>query len=116
MYFVCILIRESGTVFTVTKKKLNTPMKVGIAILVFFIFVAVFAKQLMPYTLDTLFKPYEKPSALHILGTNDIGQDILSELILGTRTTLLTGILSAAFIVIIGTGTGIAGGYRVLNS
>ncbi|MEG2286011.1 MAG: ABC transporter permease, partial [Eubacterium sp.] len=55
--------------------------------------------------------PFQLPSAAHFMGTNDIGQDIFSELILGTRTTLLTGILAATCIIVIGTGVGLMGGY-----
>lgn len=84
---------------------------IGTAILVFFVFVAVFAEQLMPYGMEALTAPFQRPSSEHLLGTNDIGQDIFSELILGTRTTLLTGITAAACIIIIGTGIGLAGGY-----
>ncbi len=35
----------------------------------------------LPYDPFALGTPYEKPSAEHILGTNDVGQDILSEMI-----------------------------------
>lgn len=92
-------------------KKINGCIVAGSLILIFFIFIAVFAESLMPYSMDELSTPYMRPSEEHILGTNDIGQDIFSELIMGTRTTLLTGILSAAFIVIIGTGIGSIAGY-----
>ena len=93
------------------KLKLTPPMIVGFVILAVFVFVAVFANQLMPYSMDTLTVPYAKPSPEHLLGTNDIGQDILSELIMGTRTTLLTGITAALFVVCIGTGVGMISGY-----
>lgn len=94
------------------RKTYNRPaMAVGGCILLFFIFVAVFAGRLMPYRMDQLSAAYAKPSSEHLLGTNDIGQDIFSELILGTRVTLFTGILAAFFIICIGTGIGLAAGY-----
>lgn len=93
------------------KRRWNKSIAAGSVILLFFIVVALFAEQLMPYGMDELSAPFMRPSADHLLGTNDIGQDILSELILGTRTTLLTGILAAAFIIIIGTGVGSIAGY-----
>ena len=83
----------------------------GSSILLIFILVAIFADQLMPYTMSKLSAPYQRPSVEHLLGTNDIGQDILSELILGTRTTLVTGIIAAASVIIIGTGIGLCGGF-----
>lgn len=39
--------------------------------------------------------PYLSPGREHLLGTNDIGQDILSEIIYGTRTSLAVGSISA---------------------
>jgi len=84
---------------------------VGLCILAVVAFVAVFANLLMPYTMSQLSTPYLPPSPEHLLGTNDIGQDILSELILGTRTTLMTGIMAALSVVVIGTVVGLFAGY-----
>ena len=93
------------------KIRLNAFMIIGLVILAFLLVVAIFAKQLMPYTMDELNSPLQRPSAEHILGTNDIGQDILSELILGTRTALSIGIISAVCAILFGTIIGLAGGY-----
>ena len=92
-------------------KKVHPCVWAGLVILSAFIFIAVFAERLMPYTMKDLDAPYMRPSAQHLLGTNDIGQDILSELILGTRTTLITGIIAAASVIFIGTGVGLAAGF-----
>ena len=81
------------------------------AILSVFVLAAVFADQWMPYSMSDLSVPYQRPSSAHWLGTNDIGQDILSEIILGARTTLLTGVSAAASVILIGTGVGLVGGY-----
>lgn len=94
------------------KKNYNrAALAAGGCILLFFIVVAVLAGRLMPYRMDQLSAAYMKPSPEHLLGTNDIGQDIFSELILGTRVTLFTGILAAFFVICIGTGIGLAAGY-----
>ncbi|MGL5693938.1 MAG: ABC transporter permease [Peptostreptococcaceae bacterium] len=93
------------------KNKLNKPMIIGIAILLSFIFVAIFAEKLMPFTMKELNAPYLPPSKMHLLGTNDIGQDIFSELLLGTRVSLIIGIFSSVIIVIVGTILGVLAGY-----
>lgn len=93
------------------KRKIPVSIWIGCSILLFFALVAVFAPQLMPYKMTDLFSPYRPPTSQHLLGTNDIGQDLLSELILGTRVTLTTGVVSALFIVLIGTAAGVAAGY-----
>lgn len=94
-----------------SKNRIPPSIVAGSVILLFFVFIAISARQLMPFEMTEMFSPYQKPSAEHLLGTNDIGQDILSELILGTRVTLLTGTTAAAFVVLIGTVIGVVAGY-----
>lgn len=89
----------------------NKPMKVGFVILTFFVIIAIFAEILMPYSLENLGIPYLTPSKEHFLGTNDIGQDIFSELILGTRVSLTIGIISAGIVIALGTFLGLISGY-----
>ena len=55
--------------------------------------------------------PFERPSATHLLGTNDIGQDILSEMIWGTRVSLTVGVLAAFVATFLGATVGIVSGY-----
>ena len=93
------------------KRKVPASIIAGGSILVFFTLIAIFAEPLMPYRMNQMFAPYQAPSAEHWLGTNDIGQDILSEMILGTRVTLLTGTAAAFFVVLIGTAVGVMAGY-----
>lgn len=54
--------------------------------------------------------PLTPPSWSHPLGTNEVGQDILSELIYGTRTTLLVGIAAAFFSTLLSLLLGMAAG------
>ncbi len=55
--------------------------------------------------------PFERPSARHLLGTNDVGQDILSELIWGSRISLTVGVLAALVATSIGTVVGAVSGF-----
>lgn len=55
--------------------------------------------------------PFERPSATHLLGTNDIGQDIASEIVWGTRVSLTIGVLAALVATVLGAAVGIASGY-----
>jgi len=85
---------------------------IGIVILLAFVFIAVFAPYIAPYNpYERVGIPFEPPSAQNLLGTNDIGQDILSEIIYGTRTSLVMGVLSACVALIIGTTVGLTAGY-----
>ncbi|MEM6281504.1 MAG: hypothetical protein AAF787_04860 [Chloroflexota bacterium] len=86
----------------------------GIGVLLVFglVFTAVFAVQLAPYDpTERVGRPFSRPSSEHWLGTNDIGQDILSELIFGARISLLVGVTAGIITVVIGTTIGIMSGY-----
>jgi len=76
------------------------------------ILVAILAPWLSPYDpAERVGRPFSSPSAEHLLGTNDVGQDLLSELIYGTRVSLTVGIIAAAVALLIGTSIGIIAGY-----
>jgi peptide/nickel transport system ATP-binding protein/peptide/nickel transport system permease protein len=74
--------------------------------------VAVFADRLSPYDpTERIGLPFEEPNSEYRLGTNDIGQDIFSELIYGTRVSLIVGFASALVAITIGTSVGMLSGY-----
>lgn len=54
----------------------------------------------------------EPPSTSHLLGTDDIGRDILSRIMYGARTSLSVGLVSVGFSVIIGVPLGLSAAYR----
>jgi len=83
------------------------------------ILTALLAPLLAPYDpTERVGLPFMPPSAAHPLGTNDIGQDLASELIYGTRVSLTVGIVAAAVAMVIGTAVGVLAGFypRVLGS
>ena len=51
------------------------------------------------------------PSAAHLLGTDQLGRDVLSRLIYGTRISLLIGFIAVGIAVIVGTAVGAAAGF-----
>ena len=88
----------------------------GILIVGFVVFLGLFAPYISPFDpWDYSAIPLEKPSDLHPLGTNDIGQDILSELLYGARTSLLFGffvaLLATVFSVLVGLFAGLSEGF-----
>jgi peptide/nickel transport system permease protein len=81
-------------------------------VLLLYIAVAIFAPYLAPYDpLAITGKPFTPPCKEHPLGTNATGQDILSQLIYGTRVTLLVGFGAAVISCSISTGIGLLSGY-----
>ena len=84
----------------------------GAIILLFFGLMALLAPVLAPYDPhDLVAAPYLKPSADHWLGTNDVGQDILSEILYGARVSLAIGMTAALAVTVLGTVIGLLGGY-----
>jgi len=84
---------------------------VGLSLLALFGLLAAFAPYLSPHDPEEMYTPMLPPTRLHPLGTNDIGQDILSELLYGARFSLLIGFLSAAASTAIGLCLGPISGY-----
>lgn len=100
-------IRNFASVYKSSKSGL-----LGLVILLFFVFMAIFAPFLAPYNpYKRVDRPLKPPSDKYLLGTNDIGQDIFSELIYGTRVSLLIGFAAAFFTVTIGTLIGVVSGF-----
>lgn len=91
---------------------LATPSaRVGVVLLLAIAGIAVFGRALAPYDPDAIVAaPYLAPSSQHWLGTNDIGQDLLSELLAGAATSLAIGLVAASAAVAIGTLVGAVAG------
>lgn len=85
---------------------------VGLALLAALILMAIFAPLIAPYSpYGQTGAPFEKPGSEHLLGTNDVGQDILSEVIYGARNSLLVGALSASIALAVGIAVGLLSGW-----
>lgn len=85
---------------------------VGFSLLVIMILFAIFGPMFIPYdSSEQTGASFEAPSLAHLLGTNDIGQDILAELADGARTSLFLGISIAILATFIGALVGISAGY-----
>jgi len=92
--------------------------KAGAVILGLFILVAIIGPAIAPFD-PSATTPGQAlplgPTSTHWLGTTATGQDVLSQLLVGTRSTvvlgLLTGLIATALSVVIGTSAGFLGGY-----
>ena len=95
----------------------------GIGVLALTVFVAIFGELLAPYdpeasSTDVL----ASPSWSHILGTTENGSDVFSQLLVGTRVSVIVGFAAALISTILGSVVGLAGGYfggwtdRILDS
>jgi peptide/nickel transport system permease protein len=86
---------------------------IGLVVILFFLALSVLAPYISPwnpYKMNTG-PPFAPPSAEHPLGTNDMGQDLYSQLLNGARISLMVGLIAAAVNVAIGTTVGLVSGY-----
>lgn len=97
-----------------TRRFVRSPLALfGMAIVLLMIVVAIFADKITPYGLldCDLGSSLTTPSPDHILGTDDIGCDVFSRILYGTRVSLSVSILSMAFGLVVGTVAGLLAGF-----
>src|SRR5438128_11841599 len=85
----------------------------GAAVLLAAVVVALAAPVLAPYDplAQNLGNALARPGRAHWLGTDNVGRDVLSRVIWGTRVSLLAGLVAVAIAVIAGSLFGIVAGY-----
>ncbi len=91
----------------------NERVLVGSVTLVGTLLVAVFAAQLAPYdpNAQVLASRFGAPGLAHLFGSDQLGRDVLSRVIWGSRVSLGVGFSSVLITIVIGTAIGIAAGY-----
>jgi len=85
----------------------------GFALIVMIIIVAIFAPWIAPYEPNTidLVQARLQPNKDHLLGTDDLGRDVLSRIIYGARVSLIVGIGAVSIAAAIGMTMGLIAGY-----
>jgi peptide/nickel transport system permease protein len=86
---------------------------IGLAVVVFFIAVALVAPLLAPYDpLATDWRWVRKPpSAQHLFGTDELGRDVLARVIWGARASLMAGLVSVSIALAVAVPLGLVSGY-----
>ena len=93
--------------------KRNRRAMFGLFFILLLTITAIFADQIAPYGMreQNLSNALQFPNAIHWLGTDDLGRDILSRMIYGTRVSLTVGVSAVAVSLIIGGILGVIAGY-----
>jgi len=88
---------------------------IGLALIVGFLVVAIFGSTLAPYDPSRTFSLTESfplpPSAHHLLGTTQQQQDVLSQLLVGTRSTVLVAFIAGWIATVLSVVVGVTAGY-----
>ena len=104
----------SRFVYQLSKNKMAM---IGLVILLIEVLIAIFATQIAPYGYQEIDPTAlrQTPSEKHWFGTDEIGRDIFSRVVVGTRYSLSMGIIATAISsvigIVIGAVAGFAGGW-----
>lgn len=98
--------KQEGKFFTI-------PMIIAISIMALLVFVIIFGDFIMPYDPDEPDVLYANQmcSPAHLFGTDGMGRDIFSRMIIGSRTTLYNAVLVVLISVVVGIPIGLICGY-----
>ncbi|MBV8528344.1 MAG: ABC transporter permease [Candidatus Dormibacteraeota bacterium] len=95
----------------------STSARVGAALLILLVFIAVFGPLITPHD-PTAIEPLQAlrpPSTAHLFGTDNLGRDLLSRVIAGARVSLslavITGLAAMLVGIVVGAISGYAGGW-----
>ncbi|MHB1508689.1 MAG: ABC transporter permease [Acidimicrobiales bacterium] len=98
-------------------RQLSFKAKFGAFILGFFVLAAIIGPYVVPYdpSAQSFVAAASAPSAQHLLGTTTFGQDVLSQLLVAIRATLilglLVGLIATCLSVVVGVSAGYLGGW-----
>lgn len=105
-----ITVRKQKTVKDHTKQKMVFFGLLALGM----ILAAAFAPYLTPYDpyAQDLGAALQPPGREHLLGTDRYGRDMLSRVIMGSRTTIFSALLLVMIITVVGSAAGILCGYK----
>jgi peptide/nickel transport system permease protein len=99
---------------SVLRRLLADPLgRFGLALVLVFLLTAVFADAIAPYNPSAIAIParLQGPSLAHLFGTDQLGRDVLSRVVLGTRIALEVALVAISLAVALGGALGLAAGY-----
>ena len=91
----------------------NRIAMLGLATVLFFVLLAVFAPWIAPHDpIETSWGAIRKPpSASYWFGTDELGRDVLSRVVWGTRASLMAGVVSVTISLVLGVLIGMVAGF-----
>lgn len=94
----------------------NPLSMLGLIVVILVIFIAIFGPYIVPYPEDAglvtkIAESFQGPSGAHLAGTDEYGRDVFSRMLIGTRSSLVIGLLVLAISVPLGVILGLIAGY-----
>lgn len=107
--------KKKESMFRITTRRLikNKMAVLGMIVLAVAVLIAIFGPLIAPYDYaePDIINAYAGPSLSHPFGTDELGRDIFSRMIIGTRASLSIGLISVAFAAVVGITLGAVSGY-----
>ena len=107
-----VVTRPSGTVRQLWQERIG---RAGLILAAAVVVVAIFGPLVLPFdsaavgtSASSLLQP---PTAAHIMGTDELGRDVLRQLLTASRISLVVGLAATVISTVIGATFGIAAGY-----
>ena len=97
------------------RRLLNNPLALfGTVVVALFLLMAVFAPIIAPYSYETQFSDAltQPPTLQHIMGTDNLGRDVFSRIVYGSREIISLAGIGTIIAVVIGTVIGMSVSYR----
>ena len=82
--------------------KMTLGSKISFIVILLLIIAAVFAPVITPYSPMAITESYQTPTGAHLFGTDNLGRDVLTRVIFGARYSLVIGLSSIAFALVLG--------------
>lgn len=94
-------VTQPGVRFT-RIRNMSFGSQLALVVLIIIAVITLFGTVLAPYSPEATFTRWAEPSGEHIFGTDHVGRDILSRLLVGGRYSLVIGLLSAIAALVVG--------------
>jgi len=105
-------MRLPRTLRLALKNRLTTT---GLSVVVLLFLIAVLAPLIVPYPRDTIEthieERFQSPSTKHLFGTDELGRDVFSRILCGSRISLQVGVIAIGLALAIGVPLGVIAGY-----
>ena len=104
---------ESPWIIAWRRLKKNKLAMTGLFIIIILLLIAIIGPMIYPQSWEAtnLTNTLKPPSAKHVLGTDQVGRDVLARLMYGGRISLSVGVVAVSIQVLIGASLGIVAGY-----
>ncbi|MDJ0953145.1 MAG: ABC transporter permease, partial [Acidimicrobiia bacterium] len=85
----------------------------GLVVLTILVFAGIFGEAIAPYGINDIDIPNRLtgPSADHWFGTDELGRDVFSRVLIAARVSLQVGFIAVGFALVVGVPIGLVAGY-----